>query len=68
MSPEELAESLRAMHRAARSHYTPAGGLQRVSIVMDLHRLSHLIDAADALDQPEPCDMGAETKTEGVES
>lgn len=45
----ELADSLRAMHRAARAHYSPAGGLQRVSIVMEEWRLSHLIHAANAL-------------------
>lgn len=59
MSPAELAESLRAMHRAARAHYSPAGGLPRVSIVMEQWRLSQLIHAADALDpEPGPCDMG----------
>ena len=50
MSPAELAESLRAMHRAARAHYSPAGGLQRVSIVMEEWRLSHLIHAADLIE------------------
>lgn len=49
MSPKELAESLRAMHRAARSHYTPSGSPDRVAIVMERWRLSHLIHAANAL-------------------
>jgi hypothetical protein len=49
VSPADLAESLRAMHRAARPHYSPAGGLPRVAVVMDEHRLSHLIHAANAL-------------------
>lgn len=50
MNPKELAESLRAMHRAARSHYTPAGGPQRKSVIMEEWRLSHLIHAAEALE------------------
>lgn len=50
ISPAELAESLRAMHRAARAHYSPAGGPDRVAIVMERWRLSHLVSAAELID------------------
>lgn len=51
MSPAEIAESLRAMHRAARPHYTPTGQPPRVSIVMEPWRLQQLLDAAALIDQ-----------------
>ena len=46
----ELAASLRAMRRAARSHWQ-ANGVPCYSITMDLTRLGDLSDAADMLEQ-----------------
>lgn len=56
MTPQELAESLRAMARHAVPHYSPAGCLPRVAVVMETWRLAHLVHAADALVATEAVD------------
>lgn len=70
MTPQELAESLRAMARHAVPHYSPAGCLPRVAVVMETWRLEHLVHAADALvapDQPDnQPDTGPDTEGYGL--